>query len=605
MKKAVLITITAVLLAISLPAFAQEFPDVPPDHWAYDAVQELVNAGIIQGYPDGTYGGKRAMSRYEFAEALAKAIPAIEERIAAGLPGGVPGPAGPAGPAGPPGAAGPGAEEVQALRKLIDEFRDELAALGVDVEALRRDVAALNERVIALEEEVARVVFTGEVNLIGRGEVRNSAVALDKDSGLLSVGAPAGEEDNPLANSSFFTDLDFAMKARVGDDASVNAVINAGDYLNWALTPAVWTALPAATADDFTLWNLYADAAMNLGPLGPAQVVVGRFPFQLTPLTLKFVDPDSYADVTKLDNGDYLLDGGRVSLNLGRIALTAFAAKAQPITDLLSPDLFLPGSGFSAEEVSQIAGARAVIGMGASNLGLTYYQAGAAHGRSEIIGADINANLGSLGLAAEFAESRANLPLQTFFGISDEDDTAWNAELSWQTGNLALTGGYTQVEANYHAPGYWNRLSTVVNPVNVEGASASLTYALSSRISIKAEGQFLEPADTANIVNFRTSTVQGPVFAIPGVLLDKINYLKAGISYGLSSASTLDLEWEETKWEPVAGNDIKDRYVTLGLGHALSPNATLKLLYQITEFELTPTATARGGVATAQFQAKY
>ncbi len=221
------------------------------------------------------------------------------------------------------------------------------------------------------------------------------------------------------------------------------------------------------------------------------------------------------------------------------------------------------------------------------------------------MGADVNANIGSVGLAAEYAQSEPNAALLVLYPGTDNDNTAWNAELTWQTGNLALTGGWTQVEANYHAPGYWNRLSTVVNPVNVEGATASLTYALSSRINIKAEGQFLEPADTANVVNFRTSTVQGPVFAIAGNLIDKINYLKAGISYALSSASTLDLEWEEAKWEPVAGTDIKDRYVTLGLGHALSPNASLKLLYQITEFELSPTTTARGGVATAQFQAKY
>ena len=54
MKKAAFMLL---LLVISIPAFAQEFPDVPADHWAYQAVQELVNAGIIQGYPDGTYGG--------------------------------------------------------------------------------------------------------------------------------------------------------------------------------------------------------------------------------------------------------------------------------------------------------------------------------------------------------------------------------------------------------------------------------------------------------------------------------------------------------------------------------------------------------------------
>ncbi|MHB1456581.1 MAG: S-layer homology domain-containing protein, partial [Armatimonadota bacterium] len=63
MKKTMIMVIMIMVLAISLPVFAQEFPDVPTDHWAYPAVQQLAEAGIIQGYPDGTFGGKRAMTR--------------------------------------------------------------------------------------------------------------------------------------------------------------------------------------------------------------------------------------------------------------------------------------------------------------------------------------------------------------------------------------------------------------------------------------------------------------------------------------------------------------------------------------------------------------
>ncbi len=85
MKKAVLML--ALIVALALPVFAQEFPDVPSDHWAYQAVNELLNAGIVIGYPDGTYGGKRAMTRYEFAEAIARAIPYIEQKVKEGMPG--------------------------------------------------------------------------------------------------------------------------------------------------------------------------------------------------------------------------------------------------------------------------------------------------------------------------------------------------------------------------------------------------------------------------------------------------------------------------------------------------------------------------------------
>ncbi|HAH86334.1 MAG TPA: S-layer homology domain-containing protein, partial [Armatimonadetes bacterium] len=55
MKKIALLTLAALVLAISIPASAQQFADVPTDHWAYAAVQQLAQAGIIQGYPDGTF----------------------------------------------------------------------------------------------------------------------------------------------------------------------------------------------------------------------------------------------------------------------------------------------------------------------------------------------------------------------------------------------------------------------------------------------------------------------------------------------------------------------------------------------------------------------
>ena len=77
MKKTAYLLVVAVLLCAA-PAFAQgPFNDVPTDHWAYDAVNKLQKDGIVIGYPDGTFGGKRAMSRYEFAVAIAR----IEQQI--------------------------------------------------------------------------------------------------------------------------------------------------------------------------------------------------------------------------------------------------------------------------------------------------------------------------------------------------------------------------------------------------------------------------------------------------------------------------------------------------------------------------------------------
>lgn len=50
------------------------FPDVPSNHWAYEAVSDLSRRGLVEGYPDGTFGGDRLLTRYEFAEIVYRAL---------------------------------------------------------------------------------------------------------------------------------------------------------------------------------------------------------------------------------------------------------------------------------------------------------------------------------------------------------------------------------------------------------------------------------------------------------------------------------------------------------------------------------------------------
>jgi len=166
MTKYIVTACLIVLLAV--PALAQVNPaqTVPFDHWAYDAVQQLVDMGIIIGYPDGTFRGNRAMTRYEFAMALSRALDAIEaiegpqgpagpqgaagSAGAAGAAGAV-GPQGPAGPQGPPGEVD--YDKVAGIvTDLTAEFADELADLRDDLDYLQDDVWDLGDRVTALEE---------------------------------------------------------------------------------------------------------------------------------------------------------------------------------------------------------------------------------------------------------------------------------------------------------------------------------------------------------------------------------------------------------------------------------------------------------------------
>ena len=62
------------LLSVLNPNLSKDFPDVPENHWAYEAVSRLAGNGIIQGYEDGKYHGERTMTRYEMAEIIYKAL---------------------------------------------------------------------------------------------------------------------------------------------------------------------------------------------------------------------------------------------------------------------------------------------------------------------------------------------------------------------------------------------------------------------------------------------------------------------------------------------------------------------------------------------------
>jgi len=153
------------------------FADVPADHWAYQAVDTLQKAGIVIGYPDGTYGGRRAMTRYEFAVAIARLLPLINANAASKSD-----------------LSALQQEEdakieqnqqaLDALKSLVDEFQPELQQLGQDVAAVKSRLDALEARVAALEEEQRRVKINGELTDIVRGNINTSTLdtaPLDQD----------------------------------------------------------------------------------------------------------------------------------------------------------------------------------------------------------------------------------------------------------------------------------------------------------------------------------------------------------------------------------------------------------------------------------------
>ena len=177
MRKALPVVILALLIAV--PAVAQTSPaeTVPFDHWAYDAVQQVCEAGVIIGYPDGTFKGDRAMTRYEFAMAISRLLDIIPKEGAVG-PAGEAGAAGAAGPQGEKGEKGDTGEctcdekmVADLIAKLCEEFKEELADVKEDLEYLTNDVYDLGDRVAWLEEQMGGPEITGwldyRIGLVG------------------------------------------------------------------------------------------------------------------------------------------------------------------------------------------------------------------------------------------------------------------------------------------------------------------------------------------------------------------------------------------------------------------------------------------------------
>ncbi|MDR7543995.1 MAG: S-layer homology domain-containing protein [Armatimonadota bacterium] len=148
-----LAVIVAALLALVLvaPAMAQPFADVPTDHWAYDAIAELAAKGLIEGYPDGSFKGDRAMTRYEMAMVVARLLARIEAIKIPPLPPDLVRQAALNKTVAAQTAALTAVDKrltakLATIQRLVAEFRAELAALGVRVTAVEEELAAIRAR---------------------------------------------------------------------------------------------------------------------------------------------------------------------------------------------------------------------------------------------------------------------------------------------------------------------------------------------------------------------------------------------------------------------------------------------------------------------------
>jgi len=136
-----LLLLAALLSMVALTTtFAAPFPDVPESHWASSAVQTLKAKGVLEGYPDGLYRGKRAASRYEMAMALSRVVAKLEQ-LESSLPD---------------FNQFVTKDDLAAVKRMVDENRQYIEELNVRVDALEKKVGELDSRLSKLERLTVR-----------------------------------------------------------------------------------------------------------------------------------------------------------------------------------------------------------------------------------------------------------------------------------------------------------------------------------------------------------------------------------------------------------------------------------------------------------------
>ena len=188
------LSVSAVFLIFDLSTVtANPFADVPNDHWAYDSIAKLAKNGVIAGYGNGTYFGDKALTRYELAQMVARAMTVKNVDHA---------------------------DKVE-VTKLAAEFSDELQALGTRVETL--------------EKKVNNLKFSGSFIYTYQTSRLDSLAKPDNLNQLqlkLDMNTDINDHWQGRAQLAFPCDMDSAKNVT---DTDIKQIYVTGKYSNWQI----------------------------------------------------------------------------------------------------------------------------------------------------------------------------------------------------------------------------------------------------------------------------------------------------------------------------------------------------------------------------------
>jgi hypothetical protein len=651
---------------IAPAAMAQDnFPDVPDNHWAFEALARMKREGILVGYPDGLFRGGRPASRYELAVAINAAYTRlknitdglqsqIDELKRGNTPGGdwatkadvdnlrsalealqrdV-------------NAMRGWGDDIANLKRLAETFQRELQSLGVDVEAMKRDLGDLAERVSALEKRKPAVDVSGDANLwLGAGNSRDNFYGLDKDGRINGTSRP---------NSPFTTGTpvgltrDLTILHELG--LSLAGTNETGP--KWKGTLVVGNMLGGVGGEGFgNQSTLFPGNNQGFGYAeGPADVYlqdfsvrfdtsvaglafnaeVGRVGYKVSPYIYQRIDKTSYFANERWDNGQYYFDGGILGFNFGGAKLDIFGGRTPgttvdgrsagasvngtPISPVISGPIFgqfTPGG--SRLSFDRQLGANLNVPLTtAGNLNLAYLwletndtsAATLFSNRLNVFGGSADWSIGRIKLEGGYSQTSLSYNTNN---VLDTDNTAWNAKIGYNADRWGIFGGYREVEANYLAPGDWGQIGIQRNPTNIRGFQVGGHLDVTNGLTLRAHGEFNK--GLSDTYRFTTGYNEDT----------NINKFAVDLGYRVNNNFNVFLGYEETRFENMstpggrltnfAVNEPKYRWATFGVGYGLSDMAKLSIQYQISdienEFQITDGGRFKGGFLTTQLSVKF
>ncbi len=471
--------------AVDQVTSVSQLSDVQPTDWAFQALQSLVERyGCIAGYPDGTYRGNRAMTRYEFAAGLNACLERVNELIAAGTANLV------------------SREDLTALQKLQEEFAAELAILRGRVDTLESRISELEANQFSTTTKLNGEVIFGLAGIMAGDDangkdaekttVLGSRVRLNFDTSfsgedLLRTRLQVTNLGSFSTNSTFTPEGELRFNAGPFGEASNTIALDALLYsFPLGSKTEVFLEANAGAPDDFTnTINPFFDGD---GATGALSNFATRNPI--------------YYQVGGAGIGIRHQFGDRLELSLGYLA-----------SDPASPS---QGSGLFNGPYGAIA-QLTFTPTERLALGLTY--------------------INSYGVTTGTGSNAANFPSRLdYFGIDSEDvlpvsNNSYGIQASWQVSNHFAVGGWVGYTAQRTLSTLggridrgdmkiWNWAVTLAFPdLLKEGNLAGIIVGMEPKVTSTSTNDLPEDKDTSlHIEAFYQLKLNDNISVTPGLI---------------------------------------------------------------------------------------